>query len=158
VGLLYLSFRRLFDTLAAFSSVPFACLGGILALQYREMPLSISAAVGFITLAGVSALSSMVLINALRDLQKGGMSPRESVLHGSVESLRTIVMTALVASVGFVPMAVSEGAGAEVQRPLASVVIGGVMTSTLYSLFLLPALYSGPRRQIPSREEVSSVG
>jgi cobalt-zinc-cadmium resistance protein CzcA len=149
VGLLYLSFRRLFDTLAAFASVPFACLGGILALQYREMPLSISAAVGFITLAGVSVLSSMVLINALRDLQKGGMPLSKALLHGSVESLRTILMTALVASVGFVPMAVSEGAGAEVQRPLASVVIGGVITSTLFSLFLLPAILSFAKYKSP---------
>lgn len=155
VGLLYLCFRNVFDTLAAFASVPFACLGGILALQFREMPLSISAAVGFITLAGVSVLSSMVLINALRDLQKQGMPMGQALFHGSVESLRTIVMTALVASVGFVPMAVSEGAGAEVQRPLASVVIGGVIVSTLFSLLMLPALYSfiGSGPKAASRKE-----
>jgi cobalt-zinc-cadmium resistance protein CzcA len=142
VGLLYLSFRDAFDTLAAFVSVPFACIGGILALHYREMPLSISAAVGFITLAGVSVLSSMVLITAIRDLQKQGRSLQQAIGHAAVESLRTIIMTALVASVGFVPMAISEGAGAEVQRPLASVVIGGVLTSTLFSLLILPTLYS----------------
>jgi len=153
--LLYLSSRNVFDTLAAFSSVPFACVGGILALQFRQMPLSISAAVGFITLAGVSVLSSMVLINALRDLQKQGQSSGESILHGAVDSLRTILMTSLVASVGFVPMAIGEGAGAEVQRPLASVVIGGVIIGTLFSLLILPAIYTfaKPLVAVGKREE-----
>lgn len=141
VGLLYLSFRNRFDTVAAFTSVPFACIGGILALWYREMPLSISAAVGFITLSGISVLNSMVLISLIRSLQLKGHDLQPSVENAASESLRTILMTALVASIGFVPMAVSEGAGAEVQRPLASVVIGGVITSTLFTLSVLPILY-----------------
>jgi cobalt-zinc-cadmium resistance protein CzcA len=150
VGLLYLSFRNRFDTVAAFTSVPFACIGGILALWYREMPLSISAAVGFITLSGISVLNSMVLISLIRSLQLKGHDLQPSVENAASESLRTILMTALVASIGFVPMAVSEGAGAEVQRPLASVVIGGVITSTLFTLSVLPILYvwiSRPLRQ-----------
>jgi heavy metal efflux system protein len=142
VGLLYLSFRDRFDTLAVFASVPFACIGGVFALAWRGMPLSISAAVGFITLSGISVLSSMVLVTALRESQRHGGSLNDAIGRAAIESLRTILMTALVASVGFVPMAVSEGAGAEVQRPLATVVIGGVLTSTIFSLLLLPILYS----------------
>ena len=142
VGLLYLSFRDRFDTLVIFASVPFACIGGILAIWFREMPLSISAAVGFITLSGISVLSSMVLVTALREMQQHGKSLAEAIRPASLESLRTNLMTAIVASVGFIPMAISEGAGAEVQRPLATVVIGGVFTSTIFSLFLLPVLYS----------------
>jgi cobalt-zinc-cadmium resistance protein CzcA len=142
IGLLYLSFRDRFDTLVIFASVPFACIGGILAVWMRGMPLSISAAVGFITLSGISVLSSMVLVTAFRELQHHGKSLADSIRPASMESLRTIVMTALVASVGFVPMAISEGAGAEVQRPLATVVIGGVFTSTIFSLLLLPVLYT----------------
>ena len=150
VGLLYLSFRSGFDTAAAFASVPFACIGGIVALAVREMPLSISAAVGFITLSGISALNSMVLISLIRTMQKQGHDLPHAIEHAASESLRTIMMTALVASIGFVPMAISEGAGAEVQRPLASVVIGGVVTSTLFTLTVLPILYSwfGSRKQL----------
>lgn len=140
--LLYLSFRHRFDTLAAFASVPFAAIGGIVALWYRELPLSISAAVGFITLSGISVLNSMVLISLFRQQQRDGYNTAESIERASSESLRTILMTALVASIGFVPMAVSLGAGAEVQRPLASVVIGGVITSTLFTLSVLPVLYA----------------
>jgi heavy metal efflux system protein len=149
IGLLYLSFRDGFDTLAVFASVPFACVGGVTALALRGMPLSISAAVGFITLSGISVLSSMVLVTALREMQKHHVPLRDAIGRAALESLRTILMTALVASVGFVPMAMSEGAGAEVQRPLATVVIGGVFTSTAFSLLLLPILYSwrGPNRE-----------
>jgi len=113
------------------------------------MPLSISAAVGFITLSGISVLSSMVLVTALRDLEKRHVHGKEALARAALDSLRTILMTALVASVGFVPMAISEGAGAEVQRPLAAVVIGGVLASTVFSLFVLPVLCSwrgGPRQ------------
>jgi cobalt-zinc-cadmium resistance protein CzcA len=142
LALLNFSFRDRFDTLVTFASVPFACSGGVVAVLWREMPLSISAAVGFITLSGISVLSGMVLVSAIRDQRAKGLSLDESVRHASLECLRTVVMTALVASVGFIPMAISTGAGAEVQRPLATVVIGGVITSTLFSLFALPALYS----------------
>jgi len=141
VALLHLTYRNVADTTLLFVSVPFACVGGIWALAAREMPLSISAAVGFITLSGVSVLNGMVLASALRERLARGTSRDVAIEETASASLRTIVMTALVASLGFIPMAVSEGTGAEVQRPLATVVIGGVITSTLYTLFVLPALY-----------------
>lgn len=140
VGLLWITFRNLADTTVVSASIPFACVGGILALSLREMPLSISAAVGFITLSGVSVLSSMVLVSAIRNLLDAGHTPREAILQASQECLRTVIMTSLVASVGFLPMASSSGMGAEVQRPLATVVIGGVVTSMLMTLFVLPVL------------------
>ena len=160
-GLLYLTYRRIPETLIVFASVPFACVGGVLFLSSREMPLSISAAVGFITLSGVSVLSSMLLASAWSAAQTESHSssptphaepptiedphvlqqPPRSVIDISVHSLRTILMTALVASVGFIPMATSEGSGAEVQRPLATVVIGGVISSMLFTLFVLPVLF-----------------
>jgi len=139
--LLYLTYRNVADTVLLFVSVPFACVGGIWALALREMPLSISAAVGFITLSGVSVLSGMVVASALRERLARGTARDVAIEETSSGSLRTIIMTALVASLGFIPMAVSEGTGAEVQRPLATVVIGGVITSTLFTLFVLPALY-----------------
>ena len=160
VGLLYLTYRSIPDTMIVFTSVPFACVGGIMALSMREMPLSISAAVGFITLSGVSVLSSMILASAWRAgnapeahheaeqsdhgtiAHEGSAdSSRSSITEISVNCLRTILMTALVASVGFIPMATSEGSGAEVQRPLATVVIGGVMSSMFFTLFVLPILF-----------------
>lgn len=140
LGLLYLTYRNLIDVLCVFASVPFACVGGVLALWYRELPISISAAVGFITLSGVSVLNSMVVITAVRE-------SRTSVEAAWLSRLRTIMMTTLVAAVGFVPMAISDGVGAEVQRPLATVVIGGVFSSTLMTLLVLPVLYSALRRQ-----------
>ncbi|MFM7186050.1 MAG: efflux RND transporter permease subunit [Planctomycetota bacterium] len=141
VALLYLTYRNVADTVLLFVSVPFACVGGIWALALRGMPLSISAAVGFITLSGVSVLNGMVLASALRERLARGTSRDVAIEETATASLRTIVMTALVASLGFIPMAVSEATGAEVQRPLATVVIGGVITSTLFTLFVLPALY-----------------
>jgi cobalt-zinc-cadmium resistance protein CzcA len=129
------------DTLLLFVSVPFACVGGIWALTLREMPLSISAAVGFITLSGVSVLNGMVLASALRERLAKGTARDIAIEETSAGTMRTIIMTALVASLGFIPMALSEGTGAEVQRPLATVVIGGVITSTLFTMFILPALY-----------------
>ena len=156
VGMLYLSFRTKFDTLVTFISVPFACIGGIYGLVWREMPLSISAAVGFITLSGISVLNGMVLVSAIREARKTGMSLGDAIKYACDDCLRTIIMTALVASVGFVPMAISSGAGAEVQRPLATVVIGGVMTSTLFTVIVLPVCYSlfGGWFQKPRKEEV----
>jgi cobalt-zinc-cadmium resistance protein CzcA len=141
VALLYLTYRNVADTALLFVSVPFACVGGIWALALREMPLSISAAVGFITLSGVSVLNVMVLASALRERLARSTARDVAIEETAAASLRTIIMTALVASLGFIPMAVSEGTGAEVQRPLATVVIGGVITSTLFTLFVLPALY-----------------
>ena len=150
VALLYLTYRNVTDTILLFVSVPYACVGGIWALALREMPLSISAAVGFITLSGVSVLNGMVLASALRERLTKGTSRDVAIEETAVGTLRTIIMTALVASLGFIPMAVSEGTGAEVQRPLATVVIGGVITSTLFTLFVLPALYRLVLRVAPA--------
>jgi cobalt-zinc-cadmium resistance protein CzcA len=141
VALLYLTYRNVADTALLFVSVPFACVGGVWALVMREMPLSISAAVGFITLSGVSVLNGMVLASALRERLATGAERQAAIAETAEATLRTIVMTALVASLGFIPMAISDGTGAEVQRPLATVVIGGVITSTLFTLFVLPTLY-----------------
>ncbi|MBS0204115.1 MAG: efflux RND transporter permease subunit [Planctomycetes bacterium] len=155
VGLLYLTYRTVPDTLVVFASVPFACVGGVLAVSFREMPLSISAAVGFITLSGVSVLNSMILASAWRAaLQSSATSKQEpSIREVSVNCLRTILMTALVASVGFIPMATSDGSGAEVQRPLATVVIGGVISSMFFTLFVLPILL-GFRKKAPGTAEI----
>lgn len=156
VGLLYLTYRSLSDTMIVFASVPFACVGGILAVAMREMPLSISAAVGFITLSGVSVLSSMILVSAWRTAVQAVASndmAMPEVPTVAVSCLRTILMTALVASVGFIPMATSEGSGAEVQRPLATVVIGGVISSMVFTLFVLPILL-GFRKSAVSRPAV----
>jgi cobalt-zinc-cadmium resistance protein CzcA len=142
VSLLYLTYRSAWDTAFVFASVPFACVGGIAGLWLRGMPLSISAAVGFITLSGVSVLNSMIVVSNLRARVAEGLSPGEAIRAAWLGCLRTVMMTALVASVGFIPMATSSGTGAEVQRPLATVVIGGVITSGLMTLVLLPALYA----------------
>jgi cobalt-zinc-cadmium resistance protein CzcA len=141
IGLLFFTYRSVTDTLCVFTSVPFACVGGVFALWLRDMPFSISAAIGFITLSGVSVLNAMVLISAARDLISAGNGLEEAVWQASLTRLRTVLMTALVASVGFAPMALSTGVGAEVQRPLATVVIGGVVLSTLMTLIVLPAVY-----------------
>ena len=152
IGLLFLTFRNVIDTAIVFASVPFACVGGIVALWFREMPLSISAAVGFITLSGVSVLTSMILVSAVRNNLEAAQDPHTAVTSASLDSLRTILMTALVASVGFLPMASSSGMGAEVQRPLATVAIGGVITSMLMTLFVLPVLCAG--LSSPATEEL----
>lgn len=142
VLLLYVTYRSPRDTFIVFISVPFACVGGIIGLWIREMPISVSAAVGFITLSGVSVLNSMIVVSYLRTMIAKGIPTEEAIRQTSMTCLRTVMMTSLVASVGFIPMAFNTGTGAEVQRPLATVVIGGVMSSTLMTLFVLPALYS----------------
>lgn len=141
VVLLYLTYRTVTDALLLFVSVPFACVGGVWSLWLRDMPLSISAAVGFITLSGVSVLNGMLLASALKERLASESDPPRALQETSIGCLRTIITTALVASLGFIPMAVSASSGAEVQRPLATVVIGGVISSTLFTLFVLPALY-----------------
>ena len=133
------SFR---DALLVFSAVPLALTGGIAALWLRGMPFSISAAVGFIALSGVAVLNGLVMLTQIRQLIGEGMPVFEAVRNGALTRFRPVVMTALVASLGFVPMALATGTGAEVQRPLATVVIGGLITATLLTLVLLPALYS----------------
>jgi cobalt-zinc-cadmium resistance protein CzcA len=142
VLLLYLTYRDARATLVVFASVPFACIGGIAAMWLREMPFSVSAAVGFITLSGVSVLNSMIVVSYLRGPAMAGLSVREAIEATSLTCFRTVLMTAAVASVGFIPMAFNSGTGAEVQRPLATVVIGGVISSTAMTALLLPALYS----------------
>lgn len=141
-GLLFLTFRSIRDSVLVFASVPFACVGGVLALVVRELPFSISVAVGFIALSGISVLNSLVLVEFIRDLIHEGHERVEAIKTAAMTRLRPVLMTALVASVGFIPMAISKGAGAEVQRPLATVVIGGVISSTMMTLLVLPALYS----------------
>ena len=141
VAILFLIYRNLTDTLLVFACVPFGCVGGIVALELRNMPLSMAAAVGFITLSGVSVLNSMVVVSLLREKLAEGMERMAAIEHAALTSLRTVLMTSLVASVGFIPMAASSSAGAEVQQPLATVVIGGVLSSALMTLLVLPALY-----------------
>lgn len=142
IGMLYLTFRNMFDALLVFTSVPFACIGGVLTLSLRHMPFSISAAVGFIALSGISVLNSLVLVEFIRHLRHEGRDLRSAIIEAGLTRMRPVLMTALVASLGFVPMALSTGMGAEVQRPLASVVIGGVITSSFMTLVVLPTLYA----------------
>jgi cobalt-zinc-cadmium resistance protein CzcA len=139
--LLYLTYGRLGDVLLVFSGVPFASVGGILALWACNMPFSISAGVGFIALSGVSVLNSMLLVTFIQHLVAQGVPLDRAIVEASLTRLRPVLLTALVAGLGFLPMALSTGVGAEVQRPLATVVIGGVITSTLLTLLVLPVLY-----------------
>jgi cobalt-zinc-cadmium resistance protein CzcA len=141
-ALLYAAFASLRSALLIFTGVPFAAVGGVLALQIRGIPFSISAGVGFIALFGVAVLNGVVMVSAIRKLQEEGRGLRDAVRAGASERLRPVLMTALVASLGFVPMALSTSAGAEVQRPLATVVIGGLISSTLLTLVVLPTLYA----------------
>ncbi|MFV0339266.1 MAG: efflux RND transporter permease subunit [Parachlamydiaceae bacterium] len=140
--LLYSALQSLRDALLVFSAIPMALTGGILSLYFRGIPFSISAAVGFIALSGIAVLNGLVLISAIRGLLTQGLSLEEAIRKGAMVRLRPVLMTALVASLGFIPMALSHGTGAEVQRPLATVVIGGLFSSTLLTLLVLPALYA----------------
>jgi heavy metal efflux system protein len=141
LGILVMAFGSLKDALIIFTGVPLALTGGVLSLWLRDMPLSISAGVGFIALSGVAVLNGLVMLAFIRDLwhEKGDLLT--SVVDGALIRLRPVLMTALVASLGFIPMALNTGTGAEVQRPLATVVIGGIISSTLLTLFVLPVLY-----------------
>jgi cobalt-zinc-cadmium resistance protein CzcA len=139
--LLYLTYRSFVDVFLVFTGVPLACVGGVCALLVRGLPFSISAGVGFIALSGVAVLNSMVLVSFIRHLHEAGLALDRAVEEAALTRLRPVLMTALVASLGFVPMAISTGVGAEVQRPLATVVIGGVISSTLLTLLVLPVLY-----------------
>jgi len=152
-ALLYLTYNRLLDALRVFTGVPFAAVGGIAALWLRGMPFSISAAVGFIALSGVAVLGDMVLVSYVRQLRAKGLGLEEAVQTAALTRLRPVLMTALVASLGFMPMAISTGMGAEVQRPLATVVIGGVISSTLLTLLVLPVLYMLFGSPVPTAEE-----
>lgn len=140
-GLLYSAFGSLRDSLIIFSGVPLALTGGVLALLLRDMPLSISAGVGFIALSGVAVLNGVVMLSFIKQLRNEGLSLYYAIHSGALQRLRPVLMTALVASLGFIPMALNTGTGAEIQRPLATVVVGGIISSTLLTLLILPALY-----------------
>jgi cobalt-zinc-cadmium resistance protein CzcA len=139
--LLFMAFGNVKDALLVFSGVPLALTGGIAALWLRDIPLSITAGVGFIALSGVAVLNGLVMISFINSLRRTGTPLEDAVFNGSLTRLRPVLMTALVAALGFVPMAIATGTGAEVQRPLATVVIGGILSSTALTLLVLPALY-----------------
>jgi cobalt-zinc-cadmium resistance protein CzcA len=147
-GLLFALFRSWRDAAVVFSGVPLALTGGVAALLLRGLPLSISAAVGFIALSGVAVLNGVVMISFIRSLIDQGQTADQAITEGALTRLRPVLMTALVASLGFVPMAFNVGAGSEVQRPLATVVIGGIISSTILTLLVLPALYALVSRRI----------
>jgi cobalt-zinc-cadmium resistance protein CzcA len=151
--LLFAMFGNLKDGLLVFSGIPFALTGGVIALWLRGIPLSISAAVGFIALSGVAVLNGLVMISFIRTLREEGRPLSEAVREGALTRLRPVLMTALVASLGFVPMAIATGTGAEVQRPLATVVIGGILSSTALTLLVLPLLYRLAYRKDETEEE-----
>ena len=146
-GLLFMAFGSAKDAGIVFSGVPLALTGGVIALALRGIPLSISAGVGFIALSGVAVLNGLVMIAFIRSLREQGRSLATAVVDGAIGRLRPVLMTALVASLGFVPMALNVGAGSEVQRPLATVVIGGIVSSTLLTLLVLPVLYRWLHRE-----------
>ncbi|WP_236174113.1 CusA/CzcA family heavy metal efflux RND transporter [Pseudomonas pseudonitroreducens] len=152
--LLLMMFNNVRDGLLVFTGIPFALTGGVVALWLRDIPLSISAGVGFIALSGVAVLNGLVMISFIRSLREEGRSLDEAIREGALTRLRPVLMTALVASLGFVPMALATGTGAEVQRPLATVVIGGILSSTTLTLLVLPALY----RWMHRRDEEAQVG
>jgi len=145
--LLMMMFNNVRDGLVVFTGIPFALTGGVVALWLRDIPLSISAGVGFIALSGVAVLNGLVMISFIRSLREEGRSLDVAIREGALTRLRPVLMTALVASLGFVPMALATGTGAEVQRPLATVVIGGILSSTTLTLLVLPALYRWMHRR-----------
>lgn len=154
-GLLYLAFRSVKDSLLVFAGVPLALTGGVFALALRDIPLSISAGVGFIALSGIAVLNGLVMISFIRSLHESGESLERAIVDGAATRLRPVLMTALVAALGFVPMALNTGIGSEVQRPLATVVIGGIISSTILTLFVMPVLYRLAHRH--SSSTVSST-
>ncbi len=161
-GLLYLTYRNIIDAIRVFTGVPFAWTGGIIALWIRDMPFSISAAIGFVALSGVAVLDDMLLVSTIRRLRRQGMGLEEAVETAAMTRLRPVLMTTLVAALGFLPMALNTGMGAEVQRPLATVVIGGVISATVMSLLVLRVLYmvfAGPigRTKVESEVEADEV-
>jgi cobalt-zinc-cadmium resistance protein CzcA len=136
------------DAALVFSAVPLALTGGVLALWARGMPFSVSAAVGFIALSGIAVLNGLVMLTYVKQLMAQGLARLDALHEGALTRLRPVAMTALVASLGFVPMALATGTGAEVQRPIATVVIGGLISATLLTLLVLPALYAWLGRDV----------
>jgi cobalt-zinc-cadmium resistance protein CzcA len=164
--LLYGALGSVRDAAIVFTGVPLALVGGVLALFLRGMPFSISAAVGFIALSGIAVLNGLVMVTSIQALMEDGMDRAKAAYEGAMMRLRPVVMTALVASLGFVPMALATGSGAEVQKPLATVVIGGLISATLLTLFVLPTLYARyghrigdePRELVPEKPEGGDSG
>jgi cobalt-zinc-cadmium resistance protein CzcA len=158
-AMLFTAFGSAREALIIFTGIPLALTGGVAALWLRDLPLSISAGVGFIALSGVAVLNGVVMVSFIRPLVERGLPLEQAVVDGAASRLRAVLMTALVASLGFVPMALNVGAGSEVQRPLATVVIGGIVSSTALTLFVLPALYvmAFGRRPKPAADAVAAV-
>ncbi|MEX0977955.1 MAG: efflux RND transporter permease subunit, partial [Pirellulales bacterium] len=162
--LLYFTYHNVVDALRVFTGIPFAWVGGILALWLRDMPFSISAGIGFVALSGVAVLDDMILVSYVRQLRSRGLPLDEAVTQAAITRLRPVLMTTLVAALGFLPMALSSGMGAEVQRPLATVVIGGVLGAMIMSLLVLRVLYmvfstvAGRRDESPKRSHEDLVG
>ena len=156
-GLLYMTYRNVIDALRVFTGVPFAWVGGIFALWVRDMPFSISAAVGFVALSGVAVLDDMLLVSYIRQLRKHGVALEKAVEEAAMTRLRPVLMTALVASLGFVPMAFNTGMGAEVQRPLATVVIGGIFSAMVMSLLVLRVLYMVFRGPVGPKKDTTET-
>jgi cobalt-zinc-cadmium resistance protein CzcA len=156
-GLLYMALGSARDAAVIFSGVPLALTGGVMALWLRDIPLSISAGVGFIALSGIAVLNGLVMVSFIRDLRQHGMGLDEAIIEGAMTRLRPVLMTALVAGLGFVPMAFNTGIGSEVQRPLATVVIGGILSSTLLTLLVLPGLYRLLARKTESQSQAQSL-
>ncbi len=152
-SLLYLTYGRAADALRVFTGVPFGAVGGIVALWMRDMPFSISAGVGFVALSGVAVLGDMVLVSYIMQLLKRGRAPLAAIREAAETRLRPVLMTSLVAAFGFIPMAFNTGVGAEVQRPLATVVVGGMITSTIATLLVLPVLYAVFGARLPEQTE-----
>lgn len=150
--LLFMMFREVKVGLIVFSGIPFALTGGIVALWLRGIPLSLSAAVGFIALSGVAVLNGLVMVSYIRHFVEEGRSLDEAVHEGAMTRLRPVLMTALVASLGFIPMVIATGTGAEVQWPLASVIIGGILSSTAFTLLVLPLLCQVAYRRQAAKE------
>jgi cobalt-zinc-cadmium resistance protein CzcA len=155
ISLLMMAFGSLKDALIIFSGVPLALTGGVFALAIRDMPMSISAGIGFIALSGIAVLNGLVMLAFIRDLwhEKGDLTL--AITEGALVRLRPVLMTALVASLGFIPMALNTGTGAEVQRPLATVVIGGVISSTVLTLLVLPVLYHWLHQKPTKAEKIT---
>jgi cobalt-zinc-cadmium resistance protein CzcA len=153
--LIFVTFGSLRQALLVYSGIPLAVTGGVFALWLRDLPFSISAGIGFIALSGVAVLNGVMLVSYFNQLREEGRSVREATIEGALTRLRPVLMTALVASLGFLPMALASGAGAEVQRPLATVVIGGIISATFLTLVLLPALYDRFERDPVSTKPAS---
>ena len=152
--LLFATFNSLRHALLVFTGVPLAAVGGIFSLLLRGMPFSISAGVGFIALFGVAVLNGLVLISHVNSLRKQGVGMRDATQRGAMEKMRAMIIAPLVAGLGLVPMAISTSSGAEVQRPLATVVIGGLVSSTILTLLVLPVLYEMFEQRFAREEQI----